>query len=213
MWVALPAERAQNETPLAGCSSACDGGTTEGLHLVMSVSLAGELPRVRVISVGRDRWVVDHDALEVETAIAEIQDNVDGILVPQAWRRASKDLSLTQRRDLRYQHLETSPLEVVLDTMDGCVELDGTNYSDCLAGGKVALECRKEMRSVDADVNKDIESLDLGDVDGNQTAVSVMHEQVAPEGTRGVVVYAASTVGDVPHDEGLNTWTKLLEDV
>lgn len=44
------------------------------MHLSVVVEFASEAARVRVIAVCVNRWVVNHSALEVEAAIAKIED-------------------------------------------------------------------------------------------------------------------------------------------
>lgn len=79
-----------------------------------------------------------------------------------------------------------------------------------------------EVGSVDRDLDKDVESLDGGGVDGDcaepgpsaglqrrlrkeggkltEAAVAVVHHHIASERPRGVVVDAASAIGDISHD-------------
>lgn len=213
MRVPLAAERAQDETPLLGRLGRPDGGPAQVLHLVVAVRLARQLARVRVVAVGRDGWVVDHDALEVEAAVAEVEDHVDLVVVVELRARAAEDLALAQGRDLRDEDLEAGLFEGAAHAVDGGVELDGADDGDGLARGEVALERGQEVGGVDADVDKDVEGLDLCHVDGDEAAVGVVDEQVAAHGAGGVVVDAAGAVGDVAHDEGLDTRAELGEDV
>lgn len=79
--VSLAAQRAQDETPFAGASGCGDGVAAERLHLIVAVGFARELPRVRVVPVRRYGRVVNHDALQVESAISEVQDDIYRIVV------------------------------------------------------------------------------------------------------------------------------------
>ena len=213
MRVALAAQGAEDEPPLARALGRGDGGAAEGLHLVVAVGLAGELPGVRVVAVGRDGGVVDHDALEVEAAVAEVEDQVDGVVVTETWGCAAEDLALAQGRNLGNKDAETGLLEGAPDAVNGGVELDGADDGNGLSGGKVALQRREEVRGVDADVDKDVEGLDLGDIDGDEAAVGVVDEQVAAESAGSVIINAAGAVGNVTHDQGLDARAELDEDV
>ena len=214
MRIPLTAERAENETPLARPAGTSNGGTAERLHLVVGVSLACEAARVRVIAVSRDSRVVDHDALEVEAAVAEVEDEVYGtMIVAEARGRAAQDLAFAQGRNLGHEHAEAGALEGGADAVDGGIELDGAHEGDGLSRGEVALQRGEQVGRVDADINEDVERLDLGDINGDEAAVRVVHEQVAAECAGGVVVDAARAIGDVAHDEGLDARAELDEDV
>lgn len=91
--------------------------------------------------------------------------------------------------------------------------MDGAYYGEGFPGGEVALERREEVGGVDADVDEDVEGGDLRDGDGDEAAVRVVHEEVAAEGARGVVVDAAGAVGDVGHDEGFGAGAEAGDDV
>lgn len=93
------------------------------------------------------------------------------------------------------------------------VELDRADHCDCLAGGEVAGDSREEVRGVDGDVDEDVEGGDLGDGDGDEAGVRVVHEEVAGEGAGREVVDAAGAVGDVAHDDGFDARAELGEDV
>lgn len=211
--VALAAERAEDEPPAAGAARRLDGCRADRLHLAVAVRLARELARVRVVAVRGDGRVVDHDALEVEAAVAEVQDEVDAVLVAQARRRAAENLALAERRNLRDEHAEARGLEAAAHAVDGGVELDRADEGHGLAAGKVALQRGHQVRRVDAYVDKDVQRLDLGHVDGDEAAVGVVHEQIAAEGARRVVVDAAGAVRHVAHDERLDSRAKLRQDV
>ena len=71
----------------------------------------------------------------------------------------------------------------------------------------------EEVGGVDADVDEDVEGFDLGYVYGDETAVGVVDEEITAHGSRGVVVDAAGSVGDVAHDEGFDAGAELGEDV
>lgn len=79
--------------------------------------------------------------------------------------------------------------------------------------GEVAFYGREEVGRVDADGDEHVEDLDLGDVDGDQAGVGVVHEEVAAHCARGEVVDAAGAVGHVAHDEGLCAGAEGSDDV
>lgn len=211
--VALAAERAEDEAPAARLAGRLDGRPADRLHLFVTVRLACELARVRVVAVRRYRGVVDHDALQVETPVAEVQNQVDAVLVVEPRRGAAQDLTFAERRNLWDEHVEPGRLEGAAYAVDGGVELDGSDEGDGLAAGEVSFKRGEEVRRVNANVHEHVKRLDLGHIDGDQAAVGVVHEQVTAEGTGRVVVDAAGAIGDVAHDEGLNARTELGEDV
>lgn len=213
MRITLASQRAENQAPALRLARRLHRLPTDRLHLIVLVLFAGELARVRVVAVRGDGRVVNHDALEVEAAVAEVQDEVDVVLVAQARGRAAENLALAEGRNLGHEDAEARGLEGAAHAVDGGVELDGAHEGDRLAAGKVALERRQQVRRVDANVDKDVQRLDLGHVDGDQAAVRVVHQHVAAQRPRRVVVYAARAVGDVAHDERLDAWAKLRQDV
>lgn len=159
---------------------------------------------------------MNHDALEVEPSVAEVEDQVHRSLVgvlSQIRARAPQDLALGQRRDLRHDDFEPGLCQGRPHSVDGRVELDGPHHRDRLAGCEVPLQRRQEVCRVDADVDKDVERLDLGDVDRDEARVGIVHEEVAAHRPGRVVVDAARAVGHVAHDEGFDARAKLLQDV
>lgn len=169
---------------------------------------------------------MDHGGFEVEAAVAEVEDDevCCRLLIVvgrrrrrrrkrKTGRRAAEDLALAEGCDLRDQDVEAGAFEEWFDGVERGVELDGADHGDCFSGLEVALQRREEVGSVDADVDEDVESLDLCDVDGYEAAVRVVDQDVASERSGGVVVYAACAVGDVAHDEGLGPWAELRQDV
>lgn len=69
------------------------------------------------------------------------------------------------------------------------------------------------MGCVDADVHENVEGFDGGDVYWYQAAVRVVHQKIAAEGARGVVVDTAGAVRDIAHDEGFNAIAEFGEDI
>ena len=80
MRVPLPAQGAEDETPFAGALRAGDGGAALGVHGGVGVVFVGEASGVGVVAVGGQGGVVDHDGFEVEAAVAEVEDEVGGIV-------------------------------------------------------------------------------------------------------------------------------------
>lgn len=80
------------------------------------------------------------------------------------------------------------------------------------AVGEVEADGRGEVSPVDADLDKDVQGLDGGRVDGDETRVAVVDHHVAPEGASRVVVDAARAVRHVAHDDALGRG-EALEDV
>ena len=87
-------------------------------------------------------------------------------------------------------------------TVDCGVELNCANKGDGASSFEVALDCGKKMIDVDANVHKDIESLDLSDVDRNKTRVSVVDQHIAAKSAGSVVVDTTGTVCYIAHDGG-----------
>lgn len=97
--------------------------------------------------------------------------------------------------------------------MDGGIELNSADYGDGLPSSKVAFQRRKKVRSIDANVNKDVERLDLGDINRDKATMSIVHQQVTAQRPRRVVINTAGAIRHVPHDEGLDAGAKLRQDV
>lgn len=215
MRISLTTERAEYEAPFLRLLGRPDGPSAQILHLPVIVRLAGEFPRIGIVAVSGQRRVMDHGGLEMEAAVAEVED--DGVrravALRQARRRAAEDLALAEGRGLRDQDVEAGALEDGLQGVEGGVELDGAYRGDCLAGLEVALQGREEMGCVDADIDEDVESLDLCDVHRYETAVRVVYQDVTSKRSSGVIVYATGSVGDVAHDECLGPWAELCQDV
>lgn len=213
MWIPLSTQRTQYKPPPFGRSRRVNRTPPKRLHLIVAVRLTRKLPRVRIVPVRRYRRIVDHDALQVEAAISKVQNHVDGIFVLEPGGCAAQDFTFAEGRDLRDEHLEACCFEIAPYAVDGGVELNGAHDGHGLARGEVALQGSQQVRSVDADVDEDIERLDFGHVDGDETTVRIVYQQIAPQGSSRVIVYAACAVGDIPHDEGLDARTKLRENV
>lgn len=68
------------------------------------------------------------------------------------------------------------------------------------------------MWSVDGDIDKGVENIELRHVDGDETAVSIMDKQIAVECSHRVIVNTACAVGNVSHKR-LDTRAELGENV
>ncbi|KAI6761578.1 hypothetical protein HG531_002131 [Fusarium graminearum] len=140
MWVALTAQGTKNQAPFARAASAVDSSSSKRLHFLVAVGFTCQFTRVGIVSVCWDSRVVDHDTLKVETAITKVQDQIDLVIFCKTRGCAAQDLALAQRCNLRNKHTETASFETALDTMDSGIELDGSNNSNGLATGEVALQ-------------------------------------------------------------------------
>lgn len=69
------------------------------------------------------------------------------------------------------------------------------------------------MCDIDLDFHKNVERRDLGNVNGDQTTVAVMDEEISVHCRGREVVHAASAVGDVTKDETFIDRGKFLEDI
>ena len=202
MRIPLAAQRAENQAPGFRGAGGGDGGAPRRLHRGVRVALACQFARIRVVPVGGQRGVVDHGGFEVEAAVAEVEEEVDGGVRGQARRRAAEDFARAEGPCLRDDGRVAGAGEERPECVQRVGKLDGADEGEGAAGGDVGREGREQVRGVDADADEDVEGRDAGDRDGDQAAVRVVHEEVAAEGPRGVVVDAAGAVGDVGHDEG-----------
>ena len=98
-------------------------------------------------------------------------------------------------------------------TVDCGVELNRANQCDSASCFEVALNRSKKMVNVDADIHKDIECLDLGDINRNQTGVGIVNQHIAAESTGSVVIDTAGTVCHIAHDGCGGTRTELCNNV
>src|SRR5271170_1325264 len=69
------------------------------------------------------------------------------------------------------------------------------------------------MSSVNRDINEDVQSCDLRRRDRYEATVSIVNEKIASQRPGSVVINTASSVGHVPHDQGLGARTELRENV
>lgn len=79
---------------------------------------------------------------------------------------------------------------------------------------EVAGDGGDEVFDIYADSDEDVQGFDvLCCVDGHQTAVPVVNEEVAPQGPRGVVIYTAGAVGHVTHDQCVYARAEASQDI
>lgn len=71
-------------------------------------------------------------------------------------------------------------------------------------GWEVGADGLVQVLGVDLDLDEDVERAQGGLVDGYQTGVAVVDEEVGAEGEGGERVDAAGAVGDVAEDDGLD---------
>lgn len=69
------------------------------------------------------------------------------------------------------------------------------------------------MGRINADINKNIECFDLRDINWYKTAVRIMYQEVASQGSSSIVVDAASPIGHITHDESLSARAESGQDV
>ena len=112
--VPLAAQRAEDQAPGARLAGGQDGGAAQGVQRVVGVGLVRKTARVRVVAVGGQAGVRDHGGLEVEAAVAEVEQEVGRrVLLPvcggkagaggsgQGRRGAAEDFAFGERCDLR----------------------------------------------------------------------------------------------------------------
>ena len=97
--------------------------------------------------------------------------------------------------------------------MDCGVELNCANKGDGASSFEVAFNRGKKMVDVDSNVNKDIKSLNLGDVDRNQTGVGVVNQNIAAKSAGSVVVDTTCAICYIAHYEGGDAGTELGENI
>lgn len=69
------------------------------------------------------------------------------------------------------------------------------------------------MRGIDADIHKYIQRLDLRNINRDQAAVGIVHQQVAPQCSSGVIVDAASSICDIAHDQCFHARAEASQDI
>lgn len=114
---------------------------------------------------------------------------------------------------MRDDDFEPCALKDRFEAVQRSVELDCADCCDCLPRLEIAFEGRDEVGCVDADVHKNIQGFDSRDIHGDQTTVCIMHQKIAAKRARGVIVYAAGAVRNVPHDERFDAIAEFGEDV
>lgn len=106
---------------------------------------------------------MDHGRLKMEASVAEVENQICSI-VGETRRSAAQYLAFAQRCDLWDQNFESGTLEHGLDRVERSVELNGADHGNGLCDLKIAFEGGDEVRCINTYVNKDIQSLDFGDV-------------------------------------------------
>jgi len=148
---------------------------------------------------------VDHRGFEVEAAVADVEDGVwgfGGCGGEEVRGGTAEDFAAGERRDLRDKNRAALGAQGGGQAVDRGVELDCADESEVGGGLEVALDGSEEVGDVDANINEDIKGFDRRDRDGDQAAVGVVHEEVAAQGSRCVVVDAACAVRYVAHYQG-----------
>ena len=75
---------------------------------------------------------------------------------------------------MRYEDCEACFFKSGLKSVECGIELDCADHGDCLACWKIALKSREKVGGVDGDVDKDVESFYLCDIDRDEAAVGVV---------------------------------------
>ena len=99
------------------------------------------------------------------------------------------------------------------DAVYCCVELDSADQGDALANREILGDGVYEVRSVDADRDKDVQGRDLGDSYWDETAVGVMNQKIAAKRSCCEVIDAARTISHIAHDQCGYAGAELREDV
>lgn len=128
-------------------------------------------------------------------------------------RRTTEDLTPTQGRDLGDHDLMTPLPQRRRKLVNRRVELDRPDEGECPSRIEVPHHRLDQVFDVDPDVDENVQRLDLGHMDRDETAVGVVNHQIAAERPGGEVVDAAGPVRDVAHDERFDSGAELDEDV
>ena len=97
--------------------------------------------------------------------------------------------------------------------MQSGVELNRAYHCNLGTLAEVSLHGGNEVTDVDTDVDKDVQSLYLGNIDGYQAAVGVVNENIAAQSTGCVIVDTASAICDISHDESADAIAKLRQNI
>ena len=149
----------------------------------------------------------------MESSITQIEDEIYILLLRYVRRSTAQDLAFAQWRYLRDENVEACVTQLLGSAVQRGVELDRAHHSDRAPGFEVAFDGCEEVLDVDLDVDEYVERLYLRHVYWYQTAVSIVDEDVAAECASGVVVYAASAVRDIAHDQRFGARAELGQDV
>ena len=157
----------------------------------MFVRLVRQAPRIRVIPVRvrAELRTCNQDALEMESAIPDIEDQVRDVLFLHAFRAlaahcrgcAAEDFAGAERIRAREDGVVAGLFEAGDDGMEGVVELDGADKGDAFSGLEVALDGCEEVQRIDANGDEDVHDLQAilsRRFNWNEAAMSVMHEQI-----------------------------------
>lgn len=179
----------------------------------MVVDFMRKTAGVRVVSISRQSRVMNHSAFEVEASVSQVEDKVDTLILVQVRRGTAQDLAFAQRRYLRDEDIVASRAELLRCAVERGVELNCTYHRDRAAGFEISLDGCEEVLDVYLYIHEHIQSLDFRDVDGYETAMRVVDQDIAAERSRRIIVYTACAVRDITHDERARAGAELGQDV
>lgn len=209
--VALPSESAQDDSEQFRRLGFLHFVFSNRHHLVHFVHLLRELLVVRIVLEEPEMRVANHGALDVESAISDEDDDVAWACVSgEVRRRATEHFSLGPGLALRQLHFGEAPLllEHHFRQEQGRVELNNSHQEDRLVLvvlAKVLVDALDKEINVKLDLDEDVERvLDHQIGNGNQAAVSVVHDEVTFQLFAGNVVDAAGAVRHISQDKALD---------
>ena len=153
----------------------------------------------------------------MEAAVADVDERLDFfVLVMSGEKRggAAQDLALGQRHDLGYEDGVACGLERGPESVNCGVELNCAykgKFSSCRV--EVSFDCCNQMGDVYPDSNKDIERLDLRNINRDKTRMRIVDQQIAFQRSSGEVVDTARSVCNVTHDDGFDAGTEGFDDI
>ena len=118
----------ENDADAARGAGLLDGAAAHVVHAGVVVVFAGEDLAVRVIAEGWQGRVADHDGLEVEAAVSEVDERI-GV---HARGRAAEDLAGRQRFGARNEH-GVSAVQLRFARLQRGHELDGADQGNAAA--------------------------------------------------------------------------------
>lgn len=193
---ALSPERPQNDPKKLSISRLLNRSAPQNLHLFRQVPFLSEQLLEWVVLIKCKLRVSYHAGLNMKSAVTHKNDCP---CVPKHRTRASKHFSLRPRLRLRQGNV-TEPFKSkeLLHPQQSGIELDDAHQDNFFFFGDIESNRLDQVGDIDSDFDKDVKYI----LDGHfwyrdETAVSIVHYEVATKLLRRKIVDAASAIGHI----------------